>query len=175
MDKITKESALLASKSINIESIKTVCLALGPYRNLTTLTASILFLHPHCQVLNHAGQRIFDENELDFIADYTNEKFETFLRYAIYISQGGIRRDYGGSITQSHAFDQKHGIRNLFIASKLSLVKEKITTLFWKESLRTANHIRENNVDLNKTNNSGFYYRSETLWIVLLVKLKRVL
>lgn len=147
---ITKASALLASKSINIESVKTVCLALGPYRNLTTLTASILFLHPDCQVLNHVGQRIFGDNELDFIKEYSDERFETFLRYAIYISQGGVRGDYGGSITISHAFDQQHKVRNIFTGSKLPLIKENIKSLFWKESLRTANHIRENNVDLNK-------------------------
>ena len=150
MTEITKSSALLASESIDIESVKTVCLALGPYRNLTTVTASILFLHPHCQVLNHAGQRIFGEEELDFIKDYSDGRFKTFLRYAIYISQSGIRGDFGGSITRSHAFDKHHKVHDLFTVSKLPLVKEKITTVFWKESLRTANYIRENNVDLNK-------------------------
>jgi len=150
MNKITKASALHASKSINVDSIKTVCLALGPYRNLTTLTASILFLHPDCQVLNHAGQRIFGESELDFFKKYSDERFKTFLRYAIYISQSGVRGDYGGSITRSHAFDQQYKIRNLFTGRKLSLIKENINTLFWKEPLRTANHIRDNNVDLNK-------------------------
>jgi hypothetical protein len=69
-------------------------MTLGPYRNLTTLTASVLFLHPNCQVLNHAGNRIFGDEELDFIANYNNEIFEAFTRYAIYISQKGTRGDY---------------------------------------------------------------------------------
>ena len=58
----------------NIEDIKTACVFLGPYRNLTTLTASVLALHPRCQMLNHAGGRIFSESELNFIENHSLEK-----------------------------------------------------------------------------------------------------
>ena len=48
--------------------LRTVGLILGPYRNLTTLTASVLSLHPECQALNHAGPRLL-KGRLDFIQD----------------------------------------------------------------------------------------------------------
>ncbi len=150
LNRVKKEFDLFMSKNIDIESIQTVCLALGPYRNLTTLTGSILFLHPTCQVLNHAGQRIFGDKRLDFIKEYSSEKFQTFVRYAIYISRKGEYGNYGGSITYSHAFNDKHKMKGLFNNSRLNLLKENITTFFWKESLRTSNHIRHNDVDWDK-------------------------
>jgi hypothetical protein len=150
LSKVAKEFHLLGSKNIPIDSLRTVCLALGPYRNLTTLTASLLFLHPNCQVLNHAGQRIFYDDRLDFIKEYSEERFAGFCRYAINISRKGKRGDYGGSITHSHAFDDKHRMATTFKAASLPLIKNNITALFWKESLRTSNHIRDNNVDLDK-------------------------
>ncbi|MCW5878805.1 MAG: hypothetical protein KIS80_08075, partial [Anaerolineales bacterium] len=53
-----------------IDGLESVCLFLGPYRNLTTLTASMLSLHPECQVLNHAGTRVFPNKNLNFIEEY---------------------------------------------------------------------------------------------------------
>ena len=147
---IEKELDLLESKKIDIAPIQTVCMTLGPYRNLTTLTASVLFLHPNCQVLNHAGNRIFGDKQLDFIANYNNEIFEAFTQYAIYISQKGTRGDSGGSITLSHAFDKQYSMKDIFNAANSCLLKQNITALFWKESLRTSNHIRRHNVDLSR-------------------------
>jgi hypothetical protein len=143
------DTDLIASKKIDISAIQTVCLALGPYRNLTTLTASILFLHPNCQVLNHAGCRIFGNEQLDFIANYSKERFETFIQYAIHISQKGRRGDYGGSITHSHAFDSRYLMKDIFYAAKQDLLKQNVTALFWKESLRASNHLRLHKVDLD--------------------------
>ena len=143
-----KEEDVLASKTVDTASVRAVCLALGPYRNLTTLTASILFLHPNCQVLNHAGERIFNDDRLDFLNGYSALKFENFLRYAIYISQTGKRGAYGGSITVSHAFDDKHPLKQIFESDGGQLLKEDVRALFWKESLVTSNHIRENHVNL---------------------------
>ncbi len=139
-----------SSEKIDIDSVRTVCLALGPYRNLTTLTASMLALHPNCQVLNHAGMRIFKSRKLNFLKKYANDKFDAFTRYAIYLSGGGKRGDFGGSITLSHAFtrsrmqdmyQQRFGDR---------LVKENIHAVFWKESLRTSNYIRRYQPDLER-------------------------
>lgn len=143
-----KEWDLLRSRGISTQQVKTVCLALGPYRNLTTLTASILFLHPVCQVLNHGGQRILDDRRLDWIADYGQASFEKFLRYAIYISKGGARGHHGGSIVHSHAFDEKYKTSSIFKETALGLVKERIECLFWKESLRISNHIKTHNVNV---------------------------
>ena len=54
---------------VDPSQLRSVCLALGPYRNLTTLTAGILSLHPQCQVLNHAGVRLLPDPERNFLAD----------------------------------------------------------------------------------------------------------
>ena len=51
-----------------INRVRRTAVLLGPYRNLTTLTASVLALHPQCQVLNHAGGRLLRRGALDFIS-----------------------------------------------------------------------------------------------------------
>jgi len=140
---------LYASRSIDVQACKSVCLTLGPYRNLTTLTASLLFLHPDCQVLNHAGDRIFGRRELDFLTDYSRERLDRFIQYAIRISAKGRRGVHGGSITHSHAFDDQHAMKQVFERSGGTLVKPTVRCLFWKESLRTSNRIRERHVDLD--------------------------
>jgi hypothetical protein len=132
----------------NITNCKTVCLTLGPYRNLTTLTAAVLFLHPNCQVLNHAGDRIFGNNEVNFLINYSRNKFDNFIEFATKISSGGKRGDYGGSITLAHAFDSRYPLKEIFQKSGQNMVKNRIDCLFWKESLRISNFIREYQVDL---------------------------
>ena len=139
---------LFASRRIDIGDVRSVCLTLGPYRNLTTLTASVLFLHPDCQVLNHAGSRIFGRKQLDFLSDYSAARLDRFIQYAIRISVKGKRGDHGGSITHSHAFDGQHGMKELFERSGGKMVKPRIRCLFWKESLRTSNLIRRERIDL---------------------------
>jgi hypothetical protein len=146
--RLSKRRDLAAARNLPIEDVRTVCLFLGPYRNLTTLTASILFLHPNCQVLNHAANRIFHDSRTDFFDGYDDEKFDTFVRYAIYASGGGGRGMLGGSITHSHAFDEGHVTRELFESTGSKLIKEKIYSLIWKESLRTSNRIRKTGIDL---------------------------
>ncbi|WP_154656761.1 hypothetical protein [Methylococcus capsulatus] len=148
VERFRKEWDLVRSRAINTDSVRTVCMVLGPYRNLTTLTASVLFLHPKCQVLNHGGQRVFGDSRLDWIAHYDDKVFENFLRYSIYISKGGRRGQYGGSIVHSYAFDEKYNTSTLFREAALGLVKENIESLFWKDSLRISNHIRSSGVEL---------------------------
>lgn len=140
---------LIASRSIDIEECRTVCLALGPYRNLTSLTAATLFLHPNCQVLNHAGNRIYGNHEVDFLSNYSRERFNRFIQFAIHISGGGARGDFGGSITHSHAFDSVHEMKQMFSETETGLIKSDIHCLFWKESLSTSNLIRQKQIDLD--------------------------
>ena len=139
---------LRASRAIDVSDCRSVCLTLGPYRNLTTLTASILFLHPHCQVLNRAGDRVFGRRQIDFLSDYRRQRLDRFVQYAIRISVKGKRGDHGGSITHSHAFDAQHGMNDLFQGSGGELRKQEIRCLFWEESLRTSNRLRSHSVDL---------------------------
>ena len=149
LDKPVKEYDLIVSRSVETEAIETVCLALGPYRNLTTLTASLLFLHPDCHVLNHAGRRIFGDRRLDFIGNYSTERFGRFVQYALHISRKGRRGNYGGSITRSHAFADNEKMMALLQSGGMNLTKGDGKALFWKESLRTSNRMRRLNTDLN--------------------------
>jgi hypothetical protein len=142
-------AALHQARGIDISGVRSVGLFLGPYRNLTTLTAAVLFLHPHCQVLNHAGRRIFQRHRLDFLARYDEATFDHFVRYAIHQSAGGQRGAAGGSITHSHAFTGEYKVRDIFESSGNDLVKSDIRSLVWKESLATANHIRSSRADLD--------------------------
>lgn len=81
-------------------------------------------------------------------ADRSSRGIDRFIQGAIGMSAGGARGDHGGSITLSHAFDPRHRMRALFERSGLPLVTEDIRALFWKESHRTANLIRERGVNL---------------------------
>ncbi len=139
---------LRASRTIDIKDCKSVCLALGPYRNLTTLTAAIVFLHPNCQVLNHADIRIYGNKQIDFLSEYREKRFNHFIQYAIHISTKGRRGRYGGSITRSHAFNPEYIMKTIHLDAGGELLKQRIECLFWKESLRTSNLIRRKNVDL---------------------------
>ncbi len=148
VESATQKFDQIQSASIDISKLNTVCLALGPYRNLTTLTASLIALHPNCQVLNHAGNRVFAHSNLGFLTDYSDARFNAFARYAIQISSGGRRGAYGGSITLSHAFERDE-IREAYESRfGKKRVKDEIHSLFWKESLKTSNLIRERGVDL---------------------------
>ncbi len=132
------------SRSIDISTVKTLCMVLGPYRNLTTLTGSIMSLHPNCQVLNHGLDRIKDDKTLNFLTHYSEDTLKNFIKYAIYISGGGKRGNYGGSIILSHAYAENskmgQSYRELYGDQ---MVKENIECLFWKESLYTTNILQQ--------------------------------
>ena len=145
---ILEERLIKQSSKIDISSVETLCLVAGPYRNLTSLTASVAALHPNCQVLNHAKDRIFPHKKVDFFGEYSEKSFNQFMQYAILLSGIGQRGRYGGSITLSHAFD-KSEVKYLFQNRyKNSLVKEDIRCLFWKEGLYLKNHLLEKEVDV---------------------------
>jgi hypothetical protein len=133
---------------LNISKIRTVCLTLGPYRNLTTLTAAIIALHPTCQVLNHASDRILGKPPGEMFTNYSDANFERFVEFTALISGSGKRGRYGGSITLSHAFDHdvvRHKYEQRY---GKKMIKENIRCLFWKESMRLNNYIRNNQVSL---------------------------
>jgi hypothetical protein len=143
------EDDLIASRDISVRDCETVCLMLGPYRNLTTLTAATLFLHPNCQVLNHARDRIMGREEVDFLNNYDKSKLDRFIQYATYISGSGKRGKHGGSISYSHAFESKYKMSEFFNKNDHALIKEKIVCLLWKESLAVSNLIREKKFDID--------------------------
>ena len=126
---------------------RTVTLFLGPYRNLTTLTASILALHPNVQVLNHGKGEVFD-GPRNFIRNKDPAAFTRFIDAAIALSEAGQRGDKGGSIVFSHAFDHDP-VREAYAARfGDALRKPDIQALVWKESLRVSNVLRRHRIDV---------------------------
>ncbi|WP_437758498.1 hypothetical protein [Sorangium sp. So ce1389] len=128
--------------------IHTLGVFLGPYRNLTTLTASILYLHPACQVLNHAGDRVFGDQEVNFLLDPSAATFARFCAFALSASEGGRRGAYGGSIRLSHAFDDdviRDAARKRFGEHP---AKASVDSIVWKESLRVSMFLREQRIDI---------------------------
>lgn len=134
---------------VTIDNLASVCLFLGPYRNLTTLTASMLFLHPDIQVLNHGWPRIIKNDELNFLSNYSREKFYKFVHHAIHMSYGGQRGSYGGSIMHAHAFADHPLMQEVFRKRYGRRGKRQtIRSLVWKESQVTTNILRENQASL---------------------------
>lgn len=148
IDHIKDRKDLKKSREMDVSQCTTLCLCYGPYRNLTTLTASILFLHPHCQVLNHGGKRIFDTDEIDFLKDYSLVKENRFLQYAVQISNSFEENQRGGSIVNSHAFKEHEKMREVYGKTEGQLIKNDIHSLFWKESLLSINHMNKYGVDI---------------------------
>lgn len=123
------------------KEIETVCIFLGPYRNLTTLTASILGLHPQCQVLNHGWGTILIRPDLNFFREYSEEKFKAFCVYVAKRSRRRKRDSFGGGhIVYSHAFIEHPEMAETYAKRYGSRVfRNDIRCLVWKESQRTTN------------------------------------
>lgn len=119
---------------------------LGPYRNLTTLTASVLALHPHVQVLNHAGRRLLARPEHDFVSE--PRQWGAFRDAALAASRGGTAGMHGGSIVHSHAFESP-AIRGAYRARfGNALVRRRVDALVWKDSMVLGRTIRRSGVNV---------------------------
>ena len=102
-----------------MDGLKTICLILGPNRNLTTLTASCCMLHHEVQVLNHYFS-INTNPETIFLSQYAPDKVDNFVTHVLDINKTGFDKPGdGGVITVSHAFAYKR-LKKLFF--KLSFV-----------------------------------------------------
>jgi hypothetical protein len=128
------------------DQLASVCIFLGPYRNLTTLTASVLALHRQCVVLNHAGRRTLRNRRINFLADGSPDKLAEFVRYAGFAARGGERGMHGGDIRLSHAFD-RDAMRRAD-AQLAHAGKGPVRCLVWKESQRVTNFLRDARVDV---------------------------
>jgi len=131
--------------------VNTVCVLLGPYRNLTSLTASIVFLHPEAQVLNHALLRVSPLPAVNFLDNPQGPVFDNFIRYAVHLSQAGRKEDWdlGGTLTVSHAFTD-HPVMQQTYEKRYGdrMLKKEVRCLLWKESMRVSNYLQENSTDL---------------------------
>jgi hypothetical protein len=123
-------------ESVNsADHLKTLAILLGPYRNLTTLTAAALALHPDVQVLNHAAERLWKTSDIDFFRSPDQSVYRRFLTAAVDASADGQRGLHGGSILHSHAFDDR--FVQLLYQRRYGdqRIKANPTCLVWKDSL----------------------------------------
>jgi hypothetical protein len=126
---------------------RAVGLFLCPNRNLTTLTAAILSLHPNVQVLNHGFERLRAEGLLKFLHSGRDGDLEDFVRTAITMSCWGRRGDHGGSILLSHAYDRsplRAAYAQRYGDAKL---KPEIHCLIWKDGARLREFIKAEGID----------------------------
>lgn len=130
-----------------IRKVDKILIFLGPYRNLSTISASLLSLHPNCQVLNHAGERILSKNQLNFLKFPTKSRFNNFKKFSLYASMFGKTGHYGGSILHSHAFRNKE-LKDKYNSRYSSSLKKHPTCIVWKESLRVSNYLKKNQINI---------------------------
>lgn len=113
---------------------------LGPYRNLTTLSAAVLSLHPETCVLNHALDRIVGWPGIAPFGPAGSSGHRRFVRFALAASEGGGRGNFGGSITKSHAFDRDAMREAARRAPERST--RRPSAVVWKESMKVTNLLR---------------------------------
>ena len=123
-----------------------VCLILGPYRNLTTMTCSYVNFHENIIVFNHGLQKIKNQNG-DFWNKQTLESFNRFTSFVKKNYLGGSRGDKGGSIALSHGYDKKH-----ILSEHRDKIPQKsnVAFIFLKESGRVTKELRSNFSDFTK-------------------------
>jgi len=146
-----------------LDNIETTCVLIGPYRNLSTLTAAAFHLHPKCQVLNHTGKRILSKERYNFIKNPTQKTLNNFNRFAVAASQEGKRGGFGGSITLAHAFERD--VLNSKYKQRYGneVLKEDIRTIMWKESHKVSNQLKS--IDKEK-----FFYRLPQVKCILPIR-----
>jgi hypothetical protein len=120
--------------------IDTVILPLGPYRNLTTMTAALYALHPNAVALNHAAERVFG-SAIDPFSDLGEDRWLNFKAGAVRLAQQGRSGDFGGSVLLSHAFGAPELTRVYQARFGTTILKPKTTALFWKDSMRLQKRI----------------------------------
>lgn len=130
--------------SYRFKDIQTVCMIIGPYRNMSTLLGSLLYFHPNCQALDHCEKRICKRVDLNFLSNYSDERFHRFLRYAVMASIRGRSGYYGGSMLLSHAFDEPQMIKTFVnrYGRKIG-IKKKIQSFIWKGDMFLSNLIAD--------------------------------
>ena len=130
-------------------NLKTVGLILGPYRNLTTLTAAVLSLHPNTQVLNHAGPRLLTGRR-NFVERPDEARLNRFVDAALGASTEGRRGTFGGSIQFSHAFDRENLRESYQRRYGDQVMKDDVRCFVWKESGRVTQLLRGSSDGIEK-------------------------
>jgi hypothetical protein len=148
LDHLLRPLHMYRGSRVDLEQVRTLGFGLGPNRNMTTLTAGLLALHPQVQVLNHAWgrQQSFAKALLDEGAE--EKTFEAFVRSAVVKSQGGRQGRYGGSVTHSHAF-KRPAMKDAYEKRYGSAVlKDDIRSVYWKSAKQVTVFVRDKGIDL---------------------------
>jgi hypothetical protein len=114
-------------------------------------------------VLNHAGVRVLRNPRLNFLADYSPDKFREFVRYAGFSSRGGMRGMYGGDIRLSHAFDRE-AMREAR-AQLQGSARGAARCLVWKDSHLVTNFLRSASIDVR-----GLLQRNDKIRFLLPIR-----
>lgn len=114
---------LADAEALDVSSVRTLCLALGPYRSHASVTASIIATHPHGQAINHGGRLVLGDARLDLLLDPTPSTTDRFLRYGLHIALGRAGEPPPGA--------------------------PEILTFLWSDPHRVSRHIRQHNLDLD--------------------------
>lgn len=147
LDRLRRPWHWLRSRRLDLAGVNTLCLTLGPNRNMTTLTAGLIALHPQCQALNHAWRRQRPQAE-DLLLERDERAFERFVRAAVMRSLGGRQGRFGGSVVHSHAF-QRPAMRAAYQRRfGRTLLKPEVRCVYWKSAKQVTAFVRENDVDL---------------------------
>ncbi len=128
-----KREDLQAASGLDISSVRTICLALGPYRSFTTITASFIARHPECQAINHGGKQILGDPRLDFLGCYRPGTADRFVRYGLHVSRNGTHAKHAGAGPRPASHHDPRARPRAF---------------FWNDPLRTSQHLRRHNVDM---------------------------
>lgn len=118
----------------------TICLFLGPFRNLSTAVGSYLSLHPECQVLNHGW---YDINTTDnFLINYEEDNVKNFTKLVVDKSNTS---DKIGSMITSHAYKSNKTFGEEYKKRfNDKLIKDDIKSYVWKEGGRISRELRNN-------------------------------
>jgi hypothetical protein len=119
------------------DELNTVCLFLGPYRNLTSLTAVMLWLHPQCQVLNHGFRLVGAQQAIGFMAPEDSPTFHEYVDLLIDLSTQVVGNEecspHALRVVQENAgvedaFERLHGV------GVGPIKKDPLRSLVWKDS-----------------------------------------
>jgi len=128
------------------DRLRTVTVMLGPYRNLTTITASTLSLHPRCVVLNHSHRDV-KRSGANFLRGRADVRFRRFCHGALEVSKARA----GGAINRSHAFTTSEFLRRRFSeVRERRAPDEPVDALVWKESHKATNDLRRGPYELGE-------------------------
>ncbi len=137
---------LLSAKTglnTGIDNQRVCIILLGQDSNLANLIASLLNLHPSCQVLHHASDRILGMPALDIFLKYSPKIFQHFSQFLIKESKYGDISPYSGfenTIVQE-IYLKRYG-RN-------PVIKKRIDALIWNDPRAIWQYIRQTNIDLH--------------------------